>query len=481
MPAPRLLYNSKNKILSEELFSDLNVDKIFSENTLEILKCKCDKDEILRRQEVFSGLFDLNSYSKVEKCFDTLKRFSKSYELFKSSQAVPEKLYLNKKLLLNYADSCAALSGLDMEGTVFRSIYEYFSRPEVLSLCENIRKDMAEIQSVFENIDSFVITFSDKNWLTFDLVSRDSFDVITDYMKSMCFDTPEKRNVNLSFDSSLSDAFSKRFSNELKSIEDIFEKYESIDFSEIYSYIPEFEFYFEIYKLFKKAEVKRIPHCFPKLSENKICKADSLYDISLIVKNPDVIIPNDAYFTETEPFWFLTGANGGGKTTYLRAVGINLILFLSGCPIFAVSAEIYPFDKILSHFPKDERFDGVGRLDEEKLRAEDMFNMAENTVSFVLFNETFSGTDDVLGYRYLLEAAERMKNDRHFGVYVTHFHQVTGTDFPTLSAVVDKSDENRRTYKIMRNDISESSYAADILKKYRLDKESLKERLELNG
>lgn len=480
MPAPRLLYNSKNKVLSEELFSDLNVDKLFSESTLDILKCKCDKDEILRRHEVFSKLFDVDFYSKAEKCFDTLKGFSKSYEFFRVSQTVPEKLYLNKKLLLNYADSCAVLSVLDMEGSVFGSISAYFSRTEVLELCENIRKDMAEVQSVFERIDSFVITFSDKNWFTFDLVAMDSFDVISDYMRSMGFETPDKRNVNLSFDSSLSDAFSKRFSNELKRLNGIFAKYENIDFSEIYSYIPEIEFYFEIYRLFKKAENKNIPHCFPKISEKKVFRAENIYDISLLVKNSDVIIPNDAYFTESEPFWFLTGANGGGKTTYLRAVGINLIFFLSGCPIFADSSEIYPFDKILSHFPKDERFDGVGRLDEEKLRAEELFALAENTASFILFNETFSGTDDVLGYRYLLDSAERMRKEKLFGVYVTHFHQVTGTAFPILSAVVDKSDENRRTYKIQRNDISESSYAADILKKYRLDKKSLNERLKLD-
>jgi len=480
VPVPRLLNINENKKLSVDLFSDLNADKLFSDKTIEVLRCVCDKTEILRRQEVFSKLFDMNSFLKLEHCFDVLTRFSKSFDMFCSSQIIPEKFYLNRKLLLNYAEACVCLSDLNIDGTVFAEISTYFSRSEVLELIENINNDMLKVAEVFEKIDSFIITFSDKNWFTYDLVPNDCFGLISEYLKSMGLEPMEKRVLNVSFDPSLSDAFTKRFSAEIDFIKGIFSKYENIDYGEIKSYISQFDFYFNVYSIFKKAEKKNIPYCFPLISENKLCKADNLYDVSLLIKNTDNIIPNNAFFTEAEPFWFLTGANGGGKTTYLRAVGLNLILFLAGCPIFATSAEIYPFDSIYSHFPKDERFDGIGRMDEEKNRVEEIFNSSENTVSFILFNETFSGTDDVLGYRYLLETAGRMKSEKHFGIYVTHFHQVTGTDFPILSAVIDKFDENRRTYRIMRNDTSESSYAADILKKYRLDRDSLKERLNRN-
>ena len=97
----------------------------------------------------------------------------------------------------------------------------------------------------------------------------------------------------------------------------------------------------------------------------------------------------------------MLGANGGGKTTYLRALGINLILFLAGCPVFATEAEMYPFDIVLSHFPKDERFDHSGRLDEERKRTEEMLNIAQNKAGFLFFNETFSGTDDKRGFDLL--------------------------------------------------------------------------------
>ena len=108
-----------------------------------------------------------------------------------------------------------------------------------------------------------------------------------------------------------------------------------------------------------------------------------------MAKNCESIVPNDADFTENEPFAFLLGANGGGKTTYLRALGVNLIFFLAGCPVFAKEAEIYPFDIVLSHFPKDERFDNTGRLDEERGRTEKMLDAARGKRAFVFFNETY--------------------------------------------------------------------------------------------
>ena len=64
-----------------------------------------------------------------------------------------------------------------------------------------------------------------------------------------------------------------------------------------------------------------------------------------------------------------------------------------------------------------------------------------------------------------------------FGIYVTHIHSLTGGEIPTLAAVIDEADENRRTYKILRVGGTSSSFARDILEKYGLDAASLEKRL----
>ena len=108
-------------------------------------------------------------------------------------------------------------------------------------------------------------------------------------------------------------------------------------------------------------------------------------------------------------------------------------------------------------------------------------NVAQNKVAFLFFNETFSGTDDKRGFDLLTDTASKIQEGRHFGLYVTHFHEVMSLDYPVLSAEVDLSDANKRTFRIVRPKGSSSSYAVDILKKYGLDKNSLEARRCGNG
>ena len=46
---------------------------------------------------------------------------------------------------------------------------------------------------------------------------------------------------------------------------------------------------------------------------------------------------------------------------------------------------------------------------------------------------------------------------------------------------MDQDDQNRRTYRIARRLEAEGSYAADILRRYGLDEESLSRRFGGNG
>ena len=115
------------------------------------------------------------------------------------------------------------------------------------------------------------------------------------------------------------------------------------------------------------------------------------------------------------------------------------------------------------------------------LYTEEMLESAEGETALLLFNETYSGADDQRGFSLLCETVDRLCGAGHFGIYVTHFHEVMTTAYPVLSAEIDPTDENRRTYRIVQSKGTASSYAADILRKYRLDRESLRERREQHG
>jgi DNA mismatch repair ATPase MutS len=101
------------------------------------------------------------------------------------------------------------------------------------------------------------------------------------------------------------------------------------------------------------------------------------------------LVQNDAAFNDTGRVAILTGPNSGGKTTYLRAVGLAHVLCQTGLLIPAARATLSPVDDIFTHFPALET--QQGRLAEEAQRIREMFADVTSH-SLILLNETFSST-----------------------------------------------------------------------------------------
>lgn len=222
------------------------------------------------------------------------------------------------------------------------------------------------------------------------------------------------------------------------------------------------------------------PLCLPKVAKERTIHLRALRDVSLAARElrGEEVVPNDVELANDCRFCYVTGANGGGKTTYLRSVGIAVLFYLAGCPVSAKDGEIWCFARLCTHFPSREDFTDSGRFVDEVRRADEIRAVADRD-TVVLCNETFSGTDEEKSERYSRALAEDMVDCGAFGLYVTHIHSLTHGRIPTLAAVVDETDENRRTYRIRRMDGTDSSFAEDILKKYDLTEEGIARRLAM--
>ncbi len=249
----------------------------------------------------------------------------------------------------------------------------------------------------------------------------------------------------------------------------------------ILRYRLELDFYLEILALTARIRSAGIPVCYPTVSDQPEIHVTAAYDITLLTKEEKNIIPNDIRFTKDERFFYLTGANGGGKTTYLRTVGVTVLLFLAGCPTPCEKANMQPLQKVFTHFPRDERFDLAGRFMDENNRVQQILQQADDR-SLVLLNETYSTTAEEKALRYTSALAGDLWNRGSFGVYVTHHHAAAGNEdpdapkIPLLSVLVDRSDSNRRTFKVALQRSIANSYAHDILEKYGLTAEALERR-----
>ena len=67
-------------------------------------------------------------------------------------------------------------------------------------------------------------------------------------------------------------------------------------------------------------------------------------------------------------FYIITGANMAGKSTFLRAVGVNYILALTGMPVFAKSMRVSRFKLFSSMRTTDDLAHGISYFNAELLR-----------------------------------------------------------------------------------------------------------------
>lgn len=83
-----------------------------------------------------------------------------------------------------------------------------------------------------------------------------------------------------------------------------------------------------------------------------------------------------------------------GKTTFLRTIGINMILLHAGAPICAVSGKATPMNVYTSMRVQDNVSEGISTFYAEILRIKDMMIASEKKEKMlVLVDEIFKGTN----------------------------------------------------------------------------------------
>lgn len=457
---------------------DCGILRIIGKSTAEALAAPCSKEDIKARQELFGLLFDVN-FSEL---FDGLLKAFGDYEyalnVYTSAENECEEYFCFLKYYLKYIGLINAVLKLGQPCSLLKELYSYARK-----ISDSVNEDdIREYSSLLEKISHSVLRISYGQAYLMKGDGDCGENAVTKLLDSgknrLGYTEDVKKASPLRMPLPISEALVKLYASETEALSALKPRLESIIDRDILNIKKEMLFYSDIVALVKKAREYGIESCFASVSEKRRFYAEAASDITLTVKRSpeDKIISNDIRFDTDTPCFFLTGANGGGKTTYLRTVCVNLILSMRGCPVFCKSAEIYPFTSVYSHFPADEHFDAGGRLSDEKIRVDRIIGKSDEG-TFAFFNETFTGADDIKGYALSVDTVRKLNEKKAFCLFVTHFHEVERTDIPILCAMVDTDNENKRTFIIKRSNGNKSSYASDILKKYGIDGESLAKAL----
>ncbi len=195
----------------------------------------------------------------------------------------------------------------------------------------------------------------------------------------------------------------------------------------------------------------------------------SLYDPSLALIKHKSVVSNSASIEKR--LVVISGANKGGKTTFLRSIGLAQLMYQVGLFAPAKMSELPIFDGIFTHFKKEEDQDlKRGRLEEELRRMKEIVSMIKVKSlkkPMVLMNESFSSTSEFEGSAIAEQITSGLSDLNSMVFYVTHFRSfkslVCNGEAECYRAEILSS--GKRTYKIVKGESLAEYHGKDIFDK----------------
>ena len=406
------------------VFEDVKLDSLLGENVLRVMQyLPCERD-ILLRQEMFRTFLDIGT-KELEALCTELRELGEVYKVYTEAVSEEHRDYVFAALLYRicvFYESCSRICCTAGFLSEFKDFFSSLYDADIRQAAERMYNKLSRELSIEIRQGSLIFKKDNKEGYA---------SILSSCAREMGIELKApgfiKKKLSADFINSIAGLYPQLW-RELRAL---WEKYKDYPDIGLLAYIDQFEFYIQNTALAREYSSHGIPVCYSSITDSPSLRLNECYDITLMSKKCYDIIPNDIRFDMEEPLFFLSGANGGGKTTYLRTCAISVLMSLNGCPVPAVSSRLCMLDSVFTHFPGDERFDFDGRLADEEKRVEQILERMGGR-SLVLLNETYATTNEQKASEMTCALANRLKDAGQFGVYVTHQKIKSKTDIPML-------------------------------------------------
>ena len=487
-------------------FSDLNLDQIVDSivagrEEYDLKSCfhlpLTSIDEIHYRQAVFHDL-------EVPSLFDSIQSFAVAMREMRSCIARSEKYYYKYQkhaLFLSAVEIyCSAVSRLTRDlssarlgSRGFEALREYLTgyadSRELRALAEEteqLRSDLNSIQYSV-HIDGRRVTVG-----RFDGEPDLSVEVLQTFEKfrqgaanEYHFRTsswPEMNHV----EAAIMDRVARLYPETFSRLEQYPERHAGYLDYVIAAFDREVQFYLAYADFKQRIERPGLPFCYPTVDKSKDVHAQDTFDLALASKLVEAhrpVVVNSFSLKGPERIFVVSGPNQGGKTTFARTFGELHHLGCLGCPIPGTDAKLFLFDKLFTHFERQEDLQNLrGKLEDELKRIHSILEQATDQ-SILIMNESFLSTTLNDALFLSKQIMQRIVASDMLCVTVTFLDELATLSDSTVSMVstVDPKDPALRTFKIVRRPADGRAYAAAIAEKYHLTQNAILERIASNA
>ncbi len=210
--------------------------------------------------------------------------------------------------------------------------------------------------------------------------------------------------------------------------------------------------------------------CFPvpAASRERRHSCTGLYDVCLSLILGQAIVDNDLN-ADKKQFFIITGSNQGGKTTFLRSIGVAQLMMQCGMFVPAKSFCANLCSRIFTHYKREEDDTMTsGKLDEELGRTSGIVDSID-TDSMILFNESFAATNSREGSEIARQIVSALLACNIKIFFVTHLFEFAHNFYEKpdpghIFLRAERHEDGSRTFKLHEGEPLQTSYGNDLYK-----------------
>ena len=232
----------------------------------------------------------------------------------------------------------------------------------------------------------------------------------------------------------------------------------------------ELAFYVGCINLKEQLEETGNPIAFPDPAAKNERKHSfhGMYDVSLALTMKQDIVGNDMN-ADAKNLVIITGANQGGKSTFLRSIGLAQLMMQAGMFVPARDFCANLCQGVFTHYRrKEDASMKSGKLDEELSRMSAIVDQIKPN-SLMLFNESFAATNEREGSEIARQITSALLEQNVKIFFVTHMYEFARIFFEkqkkdAIFLRAERKAGGRRTYKLLVGDPLPTSYGEDVFK-----------------